>query len=149
LATYYSQEFSTAYHAQNDGRSPNADRIVRQLDDVAIALQYHYIRANINPLGSKHILDRADDSSRYSQFHEQYHPIIRNYLEKFGYYDIFLVHSKTGKIVYSVFKELDYATSLISGPYAQTNFGEAFRKANAANATDTFVITDLKQYFPS
>ncbi len=149
LATYYNQEFSSAYREQNDGRSPNADTIVRQLDDATVALQYHYIKANTNPLGSKHKLDRAGDGSRYSRFHGQFHPIIRSYLEKFGYYDIFLVHPQTGKIVYSVFKELDYGTSLINGPYAQTNFGEAFRKANAANSADTFVITDLKQYFPS
>jgi methyl-accepting chemotaxis protein len=134
---------------QNDGRSPNADPIVRRLDDATVALQYYYIQANTNPLGSKHKLDRADDNSRYSQFHEQFHPIIRSYLEKFGYYDIFLVHPQTGKIVYSVFKELDYGTSLLNGPYAQTNFGEAFRRANAANSADTFVITDLEQYFPS
>jgi methyl-accepting chemotaxis protein len=43
---------------------------------------------------------------------------VRNYLEKFGYYDIFLVDPETGDIVYSVFKELDYSTSLIDGPYA-------------------------------
>ena len=149
LATYYHQDFSTAYQGQNDGQSPNVSAIIGQIDNSTVALQYHYIKANPHPLGSKETLDRATDQSRYSQFHAQYHPIIRSFLKKFGYYDIFLVDSNTGKIVYSVFKELDFATSLTDGPYAETNFGELFRQANAANAVDTVVFADLKQYFPS
>jgi methyl-accepting chemotaxis protein len=149
LATYYQNDFSAAYRDQNDGKSPAVDGIVRQLDDSAVALQYHYIKANPNPLGSKDAMGRAADKSQYSQVHERYHSIIRSYLQKFGYYDIFLVHPETGKIVYSVFKELDFATSLIDGPYAGTNFAEAFRRANAATTADSVVFTDLKQYFPS
>jgi methyl-accepting chemotaxis protein len=123
--------------------------IIGQLDDSAVALQYHYIKANPNPLGSKDALDRAADKSQYSHIHEQYHPIIRSYLQKFGYYNIFLVHPETGKIVYSVFKELDFATSLKNGPYAGTKFAEAFRRANAATTADTVVFADFKGYFPS
>jgi methyl-accepting chemotaxis protein len=149
LSTYYRNDFSDAYREQNNGQSPNVSAIIGQLDDSAVALQYHYIKANPNPLGSKDALDRAADKSQYSQTHEQYHPVIRSYLQKFGFYDIFLVHPETGKIVYSVFKELDFATSLIDGPYAGTNFAEAYRKANAATTAGAVVFTDFKQYFPS
>ncbi|BBO91605.1 hypothetical protein DSCOOX_47850 [Desulfosarcina ovata subsp. ovata] len=139
----------TSYREQNNGQSPTVNTIIGQLDSSTVALQYHYIKANPHPLGSKDALDRANDRSRYSQLHAQYHPIIRSYLQKFGYYDIFLVNPDTGKIVYSVFKELDFATSLTNGPYAGTHFGELFRKANAANSADTVVFADFKQYFPS
>lgn len=151
LAGYYQNEFSAAYREQNDGRSPTPDvsSIMGKLDPSAIALQYHYIKANPNPLGSKDGLERAADKSTYSQIHAKHHPVIRNFLDKFGYYDIFLVHPETGKIVYSVFKELDFATSLTSGPYAQTNFAEAFRRANSANSPEMVVFTDFKQYYPS
>jgi methyl-accepting chemotaxis protein len=149
LATYYRNDFSAAYRDQNDGQSPDVDAVIDQLDDDTVALQYHYIKANPHPLGSKHELDRAQDRSRYSEIHARYHPVIRNFLDRFGYYDIFLVHPDTGHIVYSVFKELDFATSLKSGPYAQTNFAEAFRRANSATSSDTVVFTDLKTYFPS
>ena len=149
LKTYYDNDFSNAYQEQNNGQSPNVGTIVGRLDSRTIALQYHYIKANPHPLGSKDALDRAADRSRYSQLHAQVHPIIRTYLKKFGYYDIFLVDSITGKIVYSVFKELDFATSLTSGPYAKTNFAEAFRRANSADSADTVIFTDFKQYFPS
>jgi methyl-accepting chemotaxis protein len=149
LAGYYRNDFSTEYRNQNNGKSPDANAIVGQLDDDAVALQYHYIRANANPLGAKDKLNRAADQSRYSRFHEQHHPVIRNFLEKFGFYDIFLVHPDTGRIVYSVFKELDFATSLKDGPYAGTNCAEAFHRANEAGSADAVVFMDFKQYFPS
>ncbi len=149
LLGYYRGEFSAEYEKQNDGDSPNASQYFQQLDPDAVALQYHYIRANINQLGSKHLLDRAEDVSRYSDVHLRYHPVIRNYLEKFGYYDIFLVDPETGDIVYSVFKELDYATSLKDGPYAKTNFGEVFRRANAETYGDAVILTDYAPYTPS
>ena len=50
-----------------------------------------------------------------------------------SYYDIFLVEPDTGHIVYSVFKEVDFATSLLTGPYAETNFAEVFRAARDAD----------------
>ena len=99
-----------------------------QLDDDSIALQYSYIKANHNPLGEKHNLDFANDESIYSKLHAKYHPVIRDFLDQFGYYDIFLVDSDSGDIVYSVFKELDYTTSLKNGPYANTNFGRVFQE---------------------
>ena len=149
LITYYTNEFATEYKNQNNGRSADVLNIFKQLDDETIALQYAYIRANHHPLGSKHELDTADGDTTYGKAHKETHPIVRNFLEKFGYYDIFLVDPDTGKIVYSVFKELDYGTSLINGPYAQTNFGEAFRQANAAANKDDVILVDFKQYTPS
>lgn len=149
LATYYRNDFSNAYRQQNDDLTPDVRGIIQRLDKTAVALQHSYIAANPNPLGSKDRLDKAIDVSKYSKLHGQYHPHIRQFLEKFGYYDIFLVHSETGRVVYSVYKELDYATSLIDGPYADTGLGEAFHKAKAATSPDLIAITDFKQYFPS
>ena len=103
----------------------------------------------MSPLGSKHLLDRAKDESSYSALHAKYHPPVRSYLEKFGYYDIFLVDPQNGDIVYSVFKELDYSTSLSTGPYANTNFGRAFQLANQAGNKDFVVLIDFEQYAPS
>ncbi|WP_321530098.1 methyl-accepting chemotaxis protein [uncultured Desulfuromonas sp.] len=149
LGSYYRQEFAAEYRKRNNGAAPDVSQLFSKLDDESIALQYHYIRANRNPLGAKEKLDQADDQSRYSALHGRFHPIFRNFLQRFGYYDIFLVDSATGNIVYSVFKELDYSTSLLNGPYAQTNFGEAFRSANASTRKDHVVLVDYARYFPS
>lgn len=149
LERYYTQDFSATYREANRGRDPGAARFLEPLDRESLVLQHHYISGSEHPLGSKHLLDRADDGSSYSEVHEEIHPVIRSYLEKFGYYDIFLVAPDTGDIVYSVFKELDYTTSLLDGPYAKTNFGEAFRQANAATEKDFFVLVDYQSYTPS
>ena len=149
LSKYYSGQFAPEFAKQNDGRETDAKSLYGALDSDSVALQYHYIQANKNPLGEKDKLDNAGDGSAYSKVHEKYHPPIRSFLEKFGFYDIFLVDHKSGDIVYSVFKELDYATSLADGPYAKTNFADAFRKAAKLEKAGEFVFVDFKQYLPS
>jgi len=149
VASYYSKDFGEEYKTQNAGKSIDTDRIIKQLDDESVALQYHYIKANPNPLGNKHKLDGAEDGSEYSWIHKKFHPHIRDFLEKFEYYDIFLVDPDSGDIVYSVFKELDYSTSMINGPYANTGIGEAFRAANSLNRADGVALIDFKPYTPS
>jgi PAS domain S-box-containing protein len=113
-------------------------------------LQDLYISSNPFEVGSKHLLENAADGSSYSQAHQIYHPIIRDYLEKFGYYDIFLVDIDTGgHIAYSVFKEVDFGTSLVTGPYADTNFAEAYEAARASGDKDFVKVVDFEPYAPS
>jgi len=112
-------------------------------------LQDLYISRNHNVTGEKHLLNDAKDGSLYSQNHKKYHPIVRNYLDKFGYYDIFLIDHETGHIVYSVFKEVDYGTSLLTGPYKNTNFSEVFRAAKEASSKDFVQLIDFMPYAPS
>ena len=54
-----------------------------------------------------------------------------------------------GHIVYSVFKEVDYGSSLESGPYSETNFAEAFRAARDASDSDFVQLVDFEPYHPS
>jgi len=75
-------------------------------------LQDDYIANNPHPLGSKHLLDTAEQTDAlYTDVHRDYHPTYRDFLVRNGYYDIFLLNND-GDIIYSVFKELDYAMRL-------------------------------------
>ncbi|MDH3325430.1 MAG: methyl-accepting chemotaxis protein [Gammaproteobacteria bacterium] len=112
-------------------------------------LQHAYITANSNPTGSKHLLNSANVKSTYNDHHKEYHPRIRNYLEKFGLYDIFLIDSQTGHVVYSVFKEVDYATSLMDGPYRDSNLARVFKKAKNAKTPGFVSLEDFSPYKPS
>jgi len=112
-------------------------------------LQSLYISENPHPIGEKHKLDAASGTTMYNEIHGQYHPNFRQYLEKFGYYDIFLVDAETGHIVYSVFKEVDFATSLISGPYKDSGIGRAFNAALSLDDPNSFALEDFKSYEPS
>ena len=148
LHDYYKNDFRSNYVNQNPNTTLDVKQLYGALDQESLVLQNAYISGNQQPLGSKHLLDAADNDTEYDQLHRKVHPVIRDYLEKFGYYDIFLVDPTTGDIVYSVFKELDYSTSLLDGPYAGTNFGECFRRAREL-AQGEYAIVDFEQYTPS
>lgn len=148
LHAYYKNEFNPVYKDANKGASANIRQMFDGLSPTALALQHEYIINTQHPLGSKHLKDSGDLAYSYHENHARYHPSIRNHLETYGYYDIFIVDAKTGNIVYSVYKELDYATSLLDGPYKNTNFAEAFRKALRLNKGETTIV-DMEKYLPS
>lgn len=103
--------------------------------------------SNPHPIGSKDKLDYAEDGSLYSFYHKEYHPWFRHYLHSKGYYDIFLLDIK-GNLIYSVFKELDYATNVNNGKYKDSDLGNAFRAAvNMEEGQQAFF--DFKPYAPS
>lgn len=147
LENYYNQEFLPRLE-KNLETAPALESFWPE-EGATRLLQYLYIADNENSTGEKHLLDAASDYSSYSAAHRRYHPIIRSYLEKFEYYDIFLVDIESGHIVYSVFKEVDYATSLLTGPYRDTNFSQAFREAREAGVGDFVSIKDFQPYAPS
>src|SRR6188768_755485 len=149
LAKYYTTEFSGEFGRRNTGKVINMADTAAGLPDLAMNLQYQYIAANPNPLGSKNNLDRANDGSRYSELHGAIHPYLRTALRQFGLYDIFLVEPRNGTIVYTVFKELDFATSLVSGPYAKTRLGDAFRQTWSLDRPGQVALSEFGEYLPS
>ncbi len=118
-----------------------------ELDQPERTLQRLYITDNPHPTGEKENLDFASDGSRYSEAHAAYHPWFREFLRARGYYDIFLF-DMSGNLIYSVFKELDYATNLVTGEYATSDLGNAFRGARNVPA-DTISFFDFQPYAPS
>jgi len=147
VENYYHSEFGKEFRAQS-GESVGVDTLIPSAENSLVA-QYLYIGGNPHPLGQKSELLGADDGSIYSSLHKKYHPMFKSFLEKYGYYDIFLVEPENGYIVYSVFKELDFGTSLKTGPYRDTNFAEVFRRALTLNDPDGVAITDFEEYLPS
>lgn len=113
-------------------------------------LQYKYIVSNPHPLGEKDKLIKPDgDSSYYAQVHAKYHPSIRDFMKRFGYYDIFYVHPKDGRILYSVYKEVDFSTNLTKGIYSNSNIADVFRNCVDANDKDYTCVVDFAPYHPS
>jgi len=146
---YYRNQYAQQYRSINKEKSIDVDNLLSQLDSNAIALQYRYISENKNPLGSKEQLNSIKDGSEYDNTHQKFHPHTRDFLNYFGYYDIFIADSDTGNIIYSVFKELDYATSLTDGPYANSAIGEVFQRANKLTSADGIILADFSAYTPS
>ncbi|MGB1009797.1 MAG: adenylate/guanylate cyclase domain-containing protein [Thiolinea sp.] len=117
--------------------------------DAARYLQYHYIAQNPAPTGNKHLLDAAKDGSYYSDLHQKYHANFLHVLKGFHFYDLFLIDTTRQQIVYSVYKELDFATSLKDGPYANSNLAATVRKVLKHPEAGVVQISDFAPYEPS
>ncbi|HEB53469.1 MAG TPA: methyl-accepting chemotaxis protein [bacterium] len=149
LASYYDGEFAAEYRRCNPQEEPATHAWLRSLDPTGIALQHAYLRANPNPLGEKLRLERpVGDTSHYAALHARIQPLLRDYMERFGYYDIFLIEPEQGTVVYSVCKELDFATSLRQGAYRDTSFARAFERASQGRR-GSCVHEDFERYAPS
>ncbi len=130
--TYAMTDFSTAWNQIGDNPVQK--------------LQKLYIQDNPHPTGQKENLDAAGDGSRYSAVHKKHHPWFRHFLRSRDYYDIFLTN-KNGDLVYSVFKELDYATNMNTGQWRDSDLANAFRAA--INNPNEMHFFDFRPYGPS
>jgi methyl-accepting chemotaxis protein len=149
LRRYYFDEFGKEYSKQNQDKKVDVDSLFQGLTSEQYAIQADYIVNNSNALGSKHLMDSTSRPGSYDKVHAANHPNFREYLERFEFYDIFLIDAKTGNIIYTVYKELDFATSLKSGPYSNSALGKAFKKAMDLSGTNEVIMEDYDIYRPS
>lgn len=131
---------SALKHFQTAWRTVKGDKVA--------TLQKDYITDNPNPAGEKHKLDISASNSLYDKIHVKYHGYFRTLLEERGYYDIFLIDPK-GNVIYSVYKELDYATNLENGKWAKTDLGVTYKQVNADPTSTKPAFTDFSPYAPS
>ncbi|XZE19060.1 methyl-accepting chemotaxis protein [Pirellulaceae bacterium SH449] len=146
---FYETTFLEFYRSKNVGKPLKIESIVSKLSPQAMALQNTFIAGNPHPLGKKALLVESDLGTVYDAAHRQVHKQLLNYIETFNFYDLFLVDSKSGDIIYSVFKEIDFATNLIDGPFAKSSLGEAFQRANEASPDASAELVDFAPYLPS
>jgi len=147
LQRFYGNEFGKKF-TDETSETVASSQLLPSTDSGNIA-QYLYISNNTSPMGSKSKLDDPGDGSRYSLAHSWFHPFMRNYLEKFGYYDIFLIDHQSGDIVYSVFKEIDFGTNLYTGVHKDSGLANVVRKAVKAGAKNESFINDFSPYLSS
>ena len=147
VAAYYETEFIPRLN-DNVSRKLNVHDYMPS-ENKTLIFQYLYISDNPHPTGSKSRLNESKGRGKYNEVHSQYHPILRNFLEKFGYYDIFLIDAETGDMLYSVFKEVDFATNLLNGIYSTTNFGKVVKDAAVSGDRNFVKLIDFAPYDPS
>ncbi len=143
---YYQQEFIPRLAKAEPG-TPVVPAFLPQTKS-STYLQYHYIANNPNPVGKKEALNAAKDGSNYSQVHARYQPIFRSIIDKFGYYDLFLIDPQ-GNIVYTVYKETDFTTNLTTGPYNESNLARLVAMVRRSKEKNYARIIDFEAYIPS
>lgn len=117
-------------------------------DSAEAVLQKAYISDNPNPVGRKQALLAARDDSRYSKAHAEHHGWFRNLTAAHDIYDLFLV-SPEGDVLYTVRKEKDFASNLLTGKFVDTKLADAFRQLREDPLANRIVFTDFIEYEPS
>ena len=117
------------------------------MDNPTDYLQGAYINQNPHPVGERDKLDQAEGAVPYNYRHAEFHPYFRSIKDGRGYYDLFLF-DLSGNLIYTVYKEADFATNFIDGPYKQTGLGRAMRDALEGEQGQIF-FADFAPYAPS
>ncbi len=147
VKNYYATSFNDSYVSRN-GESIATAKLLPNTKNSVVA-QALYISNNSFSLGNKDKLDRAENKSLYSSVHKKLHPELRRLIQNYNYHDLFLIEPINGDIVYSVFKEVDFATSLKNGPYKASNLADVFNKALKLKKNMNPVLVDFSEYLPS
>ncbi|MCB9874787.1 MAG: PAS domain S-box protein [Planctomycetaceae bacterium] len=89
------------------------------------------------------------DSSEYIAVDREFGPFLKYYQTYYEdedrYYDLFLI-SPDGDVIFTVIKEDDFGSNLLTGPYRETELAKAFQTASTSHITD---ISDFRFYPPS
>jgi len=91
------------------------------------------------------IIAEVDVAEAFSPVDEEGNEFYARYKELYGYYDVFLLNPD-GYAFYTVSKEADYQTNLVSGKYSSSNLGRLVQKVLE---TKQFGIVDFEPYAPS
>lgn len=112
-------------------------------------LQHHYIVENPNPAERRKLLDDAGDRSDYSRLHAVYHPLMRAAATTVGFFDFMIADSKSGRLIYTVQKEVDFTTSLQFGPYRRSNAAAVVARCAESADRSAVCLEDFAPYAPS
>ncbi|MGI9407477.1 MAG: adenylate/guanylate cyclase domain-containing protein, partial [Hyphomicrobiaceae bacterium] len=147
LRRYYSGQFiprmekSTGETAHVDDYWPRSE--------LAQSLQAYMIAENPHKVGEKDKLLQPEAFINYGLTHEPFHRWFRAVAKKHKFYDVFLIDGTSDKITYSVFKEVDFGTSLSNGPFSQSNLARLYRRIKAAPKAGQVEMIDYEPYAPS
>ncbi len=83
------------------------------------------------------------DSEAYKSMYDQRSPGLKMFCDIFGFYDVFLI-DPDGNVAFTVAKEADWGTNLVSGPLKGSGLAQAFE---GGKTQTTFV--DFEWYGPS
>ncbi len=147
LDNYYETEFLSRLSVTHE--QIQKKEYYQPSDMNAKIAQYLYISNNKHSIENKKMLEDALDGSSYSKAHKTYHNIIAEYVDIFGYEELFLIDHKTGNIVYSVLKEIDFGSSLLNDSYKNSNIYDAFVATKSVDKVGLTKLTDFKPYYPA
>ncbi|KUP91570.1 methyl-accepting chemotaxis protein [Tritonibacter horizontis] len=110
------------------------------------AVREMYIAENPNGPSERFLMDRAGKTIPYNIHHAAFHPSFRKLLVAKGYSDAYLINV-AGDVMYSVAKQDEYGTNLLSGPFEASNLATLFNQVMEADVGE-IVFSDYATYPP-
>ena len=149
LADFVGLFFNIEYVKRNPGAAPDLTAALGALDANQIVMQNVFVVDNPNPLGLKEQMDAPPVDFAYGRAHALFHPGFERAQKLSGYYDIFMIDTDTDTVIYTVFKELDFASALSgNGVSAKSKLAEAYLKVKAAKPEAVY-LSDFSTYLAS
>lgn len=111
-------------------------------------LQKSYIDNNPYVIEQKDAFLTNNDKSEYDLKHSVYHPVFRALADSRSYHDLFLFDIN-GNLVYSVTKEPDFATNMVTGTWKDTHLAHLFKAINKNPLKGKHIFADFSKYEPS
>lgn len=146
---YYIREFDTRFKEANPGAESSAQSLAAGLGDASVVAQHSFVTNVRLRSGNRHLIETSGNQTSYDSLHKNFHNSFRANVDILGFYDVFLVEPKNGIVVYSAHKEVDFGTSLLTGPFANSGLGAAFRKASNIRGSSQVALVDYAKYRPS
>ncbi|SIS89562.1 methyl-accepting chemotaxis protein [Phaeovulum vinaykumarii] len=115
--------------------------------DRAAYFDSNYQSGNPHPLGQREKLDYPGEPDEYGIIHRRYQPVLRDLRYQKGYHDIFLIDPE-GNIVFTVSKEADFGTNLLSGRWRDSELAHVARSV-LENPEQDLVESHFETYAPS
>lgn len=115
----------------------------------SLYLQDRYIVTNPNRTGQRRAIVDAGDGSTYSRVHARFHPILRHAASTLNFYDLMMIDTRNGQIVYSVTKESDFGSSILARPYRHSNLAVAAARCSEEAERSKICLADFADYLPA
>lgn len=149
LTAWYEARFASS--AIKD--KPEAAEFTAALSPSGVVLQEQYLinappASGTPPQSSPIAPGRPQADTPYTKLHDSIHPFWLDLLGRLGYKDILLVDGARGEVVYSVKKNMDFGSSMLTGPLADSHAARAFRSA-WEKEPGSVVFEDAAPYLPA
>ena len=92
--------------------------------------------------------DDQRDGSAWSAANAKYQGFFREIVSRFAFEDALLIDAR-GNVVYSVYKNTDLGTNILTGPYNGSKLHDAFLDVMSSNRQERVTITDFEFYQPA
>ncbi|MFW2336340.1 adenylate/guanylate cyclase domain-containing protein [Ilumatobacter sp.] len=126
------------------GRPVNASSLVPQ-QPAGIHLQANYVV----PADDPSLINDAGDGSRWTELHNSLHPSFSEVAIQAGADDLYLIEPGNNTIVYSTAKNIDFATSLRTGPHSGSALAVMISSFGDDPPAGVVAIADFTSYTPA